>query len=855
MKDHPLPAPKNSENSLMKNDMLRVGLSIGILTLFISILLLYVVNNLILTHYAPDLKAIVDKVAPLSIANRTDFIPEPVERLQYQVTLLCIPIFIFIVFTLINRKKDFFYKTPLLSLAINIGGILAFIFYAIKLSGHGLAYIPDVTTTYFFSNNLIGIFNPVIMLIFYGLCTYGFIVYNKSTETILKKRIVNVISYFIVSIIILDMILYNVFHLAMAEWGRFMETNAVFYAMSQVYAGKSLLVDINAQYGLYGWILCPLFKVIGLSIFKFGMVMSILNGISFFLLYLGIKKITRNDIISLLAFACLIFWEYWQGRLPFESTPRYYYQYNPIRFFFPALVFFLVVTYFTCAENRRRIFLPLLALSASFAIFWNLDTGLVVYGATFIALLFSTLNLPTLKDILKKCLYFSAWMLGSLVFVIILFLLSTKIRAGVLPDFKHFAEFQNIFYGSGFFMLPMIFFHFWNYPALVYIVCCVYCVSQVKKAAQPETNVLVFLFILGCGLFAYFQGRSYDMTIDGVMYPAIIIIGILCKKLFETIGKDKIRFNENLVLFLIPFLFITDGALSMIYYTPSIHSFAMNNAFPNNPAKEDTLRRRMDFVTDNIPAKDTVVIISQDYDGYFYAQGSYYNPINIPGSSELFFKSDLYTLLDTIRTTRRPIIYDGTRVYHNFDTIVKTLAQYTHIDKETPDHTLVLLKHGGTSQPRMAPPDASTLYYNDYGDFSKFLNTSAVLTLPENFTIEIYASLNENELARNNLMFSNSSKISFFHGIVMVQTGEDETQYTFTYADGSRYCPGVTFKLETSTENHVLIKVRKNIITVYNNDKLCGEADTKSAIKNSNELFFMSTDFAGTVHEIKISKD
>ena len=559
-------------------------------------------------------------------------------------------------------------------------------------------------------------------------------------------------------------------------------------------------------------------------------------------------------MLSLVVFLALVFWQYWQTRIPLEATPRYYYQYCPIRTFFPSLAFFLIVLFQTGTSNIKRILLPVLSLTSSFAIFWNLDTGIVVFGATFIALLFSTLDSQSLKDAMRRSLVYAAYMIGSLTFVIILFLVTTKIKSGVWPDFRHFSEFQNLFYISGIFMLPMSAIHFWNLPAVVYLIACVYCVYYIRKTNQQDAPVLAFLFILGFGIFAYFQGRSYDLTLNAVMYPSIIILGIFCNNLFSFIIVHKLRFHESVLLFFIPFLFLADGAFSMLYHTPSLNRYSLDNAFVKHPEKEKALKQRMDFVTNNIPRKDTVLILAKDYESYYYAAGQYYNPLKIAGSTEMFFKSELLALLDLITTTKYPILFDATHsLWPGSDTLMSTLNKYTTIVKEIgPDHSFILLKPGKKPLPDKLIQDASTIYYNDLGDFARYVTYSSKLNLNENFTVELTVSLDSTRLVTDNVLCTNNSRTTPNTGLRIMQSGTDLTQYVFQYGNGNTW-EGPACKLSCTTENHLLMKVEKNLINVYNNNTLCGTGNTNSIVKNGDGIFFIYPFFAGTVHELKIS--
>ncbi len=632
------------------------------------------------------------------------------------------------------------------------------------------------------------------------------------------------------------------------------ETNPVFYSITQVYAGKSLLIDTNAQYGLYAWELGPVFRLIGMSVANISLVFAVLNALAFFLFYLGIKRFIKEDIISLITFLSFLYWQFWWQRiLVLQDPPRPYYQYTPIRTLFPAIAFFLIVIYQSTTPRIKRIILPILALAASFGVLWNVDTGLVTYGATFIALLFTAIDTSvSIKDNIRKCLPNAAWMLGSLVFAIATLYISTKMHSGSWPEVQKFLAFQNLYYISGFFMLPTKFIHFWNLPVIVYLITGIYCVYHLKKNDDKDLPVVAFLFILGLGLFSYFQGRSYDLTITGVMYPAIIMMGYFCTKFIFKVEKYKIKFHESLLLFLILFLFLADGACSMMFYTPEIHASVVKHVFSPDMKKEDSVQLRINFIKKNIPEKDSVIILAKEYESYIYASGKYYNPLEAPSSTELIFKSQFYGLLDLLKLSKYPVIYDPTHPWANKDTILKTLAKYTVVKDILPDLTLLSLTPVKEIKPRIAT-DANTVYHDQLSDFRKYEGDNVKLNLHESFSIELFVTVDSAKLTKGNWIFSTQSTKMPFCGVFMQQNGNDLNQYLFAYGNGSAWCAFPVFKLNYGIENHLLFKVDKNIITVINNGVQVAQVNTNSTIKNSDGIFAVNPYFPGRIPEIGVT--
>ncbi len=845
-----------SENGpKIQNDDLRINLAIGTLTLYTIVVLLIALNYCIHCFYHPDVASIIKNATAISFMAKEAFLPEPVEKLQFLLSIICTPIFTFFVFNRIKSLRNRLLKKPLLAYYINLAGVNIFILYLVLIFQQGLLHL-DKTTGYFFVNNLIYKTTLPVGLCFYGFAAYGLVRYAELRDSMFRKIVVNVISFQIVAVVLFQLVLCNVFQFGKQDYEGAMETNAVFYSMTQVFAGKSLLVNINCQYGLYAWFLTPLFRLTGLSIYSFSWVMGILNALSFLCIFLGVKKIIRQDVLALVTFLAVIFWQYWQSRLPIAATPRLYYQYWPLRILFPSVAFCLIVSYFTAGEIARKRLLPVLALVAGFSVLWNFDSGLVVFVAVSISLLFSAFYSCGFKESLKSGIVYVAWMSAALFAAVALFSVTTKMKSGMWPDFRHLLDFQTYFYVSGYFMLPMPALHLWNVPIVVYVIVCIYCVFKLRKTYQAHVPVAAFLFILGLGIFAYFQGRSYDTNLPVVIYPAIILMGIFCDQLLSEVIIRRSVYHVVVMLFFIPFIFLTDAAFSMLNYVPAIHSMAWSNIGPDTSLVKKIFCSRADFIAKNIPRNDTVLILCRDFESYYYATGNYYNPVNTPGSTELFLKSDLFACLDVIRARKYPVIYDVAFPWSIDDTLVKTLSENTVIDREIiPARNFVLFRPVRQHADKQYK-DPDVIYY--YNHFSNLPNPSQFfprLELAETFTIELYISpLDTSLLSGACWIFNNATSDAKNSGILMAQRTSDLTVFEFVFGDGTRWCGGVPCKLSCTMDNNVVIKVNHGVITVYNNSKLAGSADTKCTFRNSIGVVHFNSDFPGTVREVRVLK-
>ena len=838
--------------SLNAEEQLRVNLALGILALYATITILIIVNYIVYNVYNPDIQAILDRIVPMSICPVEWFAPEPVERTQFQLSLLLIPFLILGIYRLCyNARAKLANNLPFCVLT-NISGIGVFLYYLTVLFGKKLIQLPKETTAYFFKDNVFSLLGPVAGAALYTSGIALLYYFSRKQKTTGKNLLFSAISYGIVAFTIMDIYMYNVVHASGVDLDNAGEMNPVFYSITQVYAGKSLLVNINCQYGLFAWFLSPVFHLIGLSIYKIAMTLAALTCLSFLFIFLAIKKLIKHEVFSLLTFLCLVFWQFWHVRVPLQGPPVNYFQYWPSRFLFPSLCFFLVVTYQNGTGKAKKILLPILCLCAAFAVLWNLDTGVVVFGATALALVAASINPLNLKDSLLRSITMILWMLGSLVFAVCFFIVATKLHSGLFPQFAKFTSFQNVFYISGFFMLPMSAIHFWNIPILVYIIACIYCVHMISKNDTYEMPVITFLVILGFGIFAYFQGRSYDLAVNGIMYPSIVLIGLFSKKLFFYILPFKKKLHEGTVIVLMPLIFICDGAASMVYHTRSIHHYAKANWASPIDHYESDLSKKLQFIEHSIAPKDTVLIIAKNYESFYYAAGGYYNPLDLPGSTELFFKAEIDTLKDYIKRCRYPIIFEPTLSWPYLDTIMHTLSEYTVVQSRLENFNLLLLKPVEKIRHKLSI-DTNTILYDANGYFSRYLQPLAPITLPENYDIELIISAEKSTLDSDKVVCCNPSQNYPFRGIFIKQEASNPLEYLFAFGDGKSWCSKAKFKLDAKRINDILISVRKDKITIYNNNSLCAEANTDCQIMNSDGNFLFNSTYMGVVNEIRIS--
>jgi len=254
--------------------------------------------------------------------------------------------------------------------------------------------------------------------------------------------------------------------------------------------------------------------VTGLSELVFSLVMGSMTAAGFLFVFRFLQKATGDRRVALPGFLAVVSVCYLADKGdPFDP----YFQYQPIRFFFPAAS--LGIVWAWCRRPLPARHTAMCAL-ASLAVLWNLDSGVVVFGAW--------LALVTAECVLRRE-YVAAPLglarcLGVLTAVVTAFSGLLFLRYGRWPDWSLLIEYQMAYYGKGLYMLPMPLIGTWVVVIIVYAAGMTNGIAAILEGRRSARALMgLYLSVLGCGLFAYYQGRSVAGALWLVSYPAIAL--------------------------------------------------------------------------------------------------------------------------------------------------------------------------------------------------------------------------------------------------------------------------------------------------------------------------------------------
>lgn len=601
---------------------------------------------IIIKTYKPiDLSS---QIPLLFVDSLSDFKPELKERALYISWLLLTPVFLlswffifkrFVIDKLKNKNIiEICFKTITILLSIFLAGSF---FLGIIANPIYLGLVHQFIS-----------FTQIFILLIFSVIFSLILIYKKNSIT---EKIINVVSKplaYIITLIVPLLGIFNIYNIR-GQYAYSLHFNCVFHTVSQVFLGKELLFNLTSQYGLYPHFLNPVFKIIGLSVFKFSLIMSILIVISYYALLKFLEESINKKYLIYIGYIALLFITYFLMKpVNFEDV---YFQYIPIRFIFPALSIFMTWKYFN-TKSKILYFLSFIIYSA--AILWNIDTGLVIFIGWLLALIYEEFVDSPKKYLIKNIIKNIFIAVLTVLSVFLLYDVFMKITCGHFIDYTKMLRAQSIFYKYGFYMLPMKLIHPWNLLILSYIAGLGISVKNLfNHKALPVDKSIFYLSVIGFGLFSYFQGRSHNYCIFAVIYPAILLSIIFTDKILKTENIMTQFFYKSIAVF--PVCLFIFFNLALIYELPAISQFTYDKFNISFNTKETYLTKNIDFLKANIKPKEKAIILSY-YSGIYYLATKADSPLNLPGPSEVFTKKDYQQLYDFLNTyNKTKIIMDN----------------------------------------------------------------------------------------------------------------------------------------------------------------------------------------------------
>ncbi len=758
----------NDKEYLVKEQILLWLFSIAA-SVFFYLCILFVVHFL----YHPD-PAFIAKAAH-KIVYKGPIHPEPVESLRFRLGIATL-IPSFLVFYILFSKLAFL-KGLAASRFYEAITIITIIFLAILIYAGFAAHNPYSTTwserpqnarDYYCKTNFEFFFRGLFLgryLILYTLVIVPFISIlffrrKQIKDFAILSRFMERAGYLAIMVLVLSIVTMNTYRIPYTLDGKY-DFNAVYYAMTQVYAGTPMLVNgFSNTYGLYPVFLNPLFQLFGLSVLKFSLVMAVLTGFSFVLNFYFLKKWVRNKYILFAGFCTTIFFPYLNSRLitPFDSFFAFY----PIRYILPSVLLVLASSYFITKSKAVYWWTTLLL---SIFVLWNPEFGLVCLVAWILASSFSEFENPDRKLAAQRSILHLFQVAIVSCMVIFLFGCYSYLFYGHWPDFRLLFSFIWLFGKLGYGLLPMPLIHPWNFEVLILFLGFAYAtVKWYQREVTPRVTIVFLVSLVGLGSFFYYQGRSHNLVFSSSAGFSCLLLTLLGDELWQKVKANSLLFLRSLFVL---FLFIVSVSFCEIAYCSGyLYKLVFQENLKARQQKlEDDLNRNEAFVLANSRVGEKILILTAEQNEGFYYNGNKRVSAFNPGSIVMFLSSDLDRLERTVIDSSFSIFVEPAFFKMPYAPRLYSAISASYQLVATNGSMVLLRKRDRAIKMETAIQDSFALFHKSYDQ-----NTSPITRIIALDSIEIDKALRQPSCA---LEVSFNSKLRIYDSLSLFTDDSD----------------------------------------------------------------------------------
>lgn len=585
------------------------------------------------------------------IGNLDEFTPERAEKLSYIFSVFLYPLVFFGLYKFFTGCiKNFSDKFLKIITAFEIIGAIAvsFIFTLFSSNTHRI-----------YNLNFAPIYVVIIGLF---LLLAGFSFYNRNKKL---NLIISVLVYIVTAIYIFQIFrIYNSLFYAFSFFD-IVHYEVYLYPIYKTISGMTPGVDFYNLYGFYPYIYSLFFNTDNISISRINLVNALLAVFIFLSLAIVIYTNIKNKLLAFIIYCVALYYPL-LSNFRIEQYPSYYLQYFPHRVLFPMLTVALITIYLKI-NNKRTNFKFILKyfgfLMCSFALFWNLESGIASLAGWTSMNLYLGLKKEKISEIKKEILISILCSIISVLLAMFGILVLTYLRSGQLINplglfYGHF-----VFYDKGFLMVKM---DILKQPfVLVLLVYMISMAQGIKSAADKcitNTDVLKFtISVIGFVLFLYYQGRSLSTNLLVCSWPAYILLGIFISDYYDLYLKYKnsekktslVNYLSNayLLKFLLLYIFTSIVAINCFIYMQIMPDRIVNTNlfFAKHSQQEINAKlfekdKKYDFITHDST--------------YYYMYLKQPNLMPFSNIVDCFFISDLKKIKEYLKLSENKLVLD-----------------------------------------------------------------------------------------------------------------------------------------------------------------------------------------------------
>lgn len=283
----------------------------------------------------------------------------------------------------------------------------------------------------------------------------------------------------------------------------------------------------------------------------------------------------------------------------------------------------------------------------------------------------------------------------SLTTVVVLYTSFTLLKTGTTPSIAIITQYQKLFL-AGFMMIPLPSFpHTWNIVFLIYLSGLIYSIKGLFEVREDTVrdSIIFMLSILGIGLFVYYVGRSHDMTLKGPAYVAILILTIFADILIDQFRKNGFWVSGGTCVAILILYFLFSAPVSILYNAKDLLEKVQFGFFSLTDNGNQQHSNNVQFIKKHTYVGEKILILATGFDGPYYGESGTVCAVNLPSSSDYFFRTEIAELISYLKTNKSGKVFVYPAEYDFPDTEINyVLKNYYEIIERSNDKMTLLQK-------------------------------------------------------------------------------------------------------------------------------------------------------------------
>jgi hypothetical protein len=232
-------------------------------------------------------------------------------------------------------------------------------------------------------------------------------------------------------------------------------------------------------------------------------------------------------------------------------------------------------------------------------------------------------------------------------------------KSGHMLHWPWLFEYQRLFYGIGFMMMPLpLQPHPWMPVLGTYLIgMMVSAASWTRNPAAKRADLIFFISFLGLGLFLYYEGRSHILNLITVSWPALILAAILSDRVVRFVRAGALSALHLCLPAVALALFIFCG-IPIVKNVGRLWADVSENYRTRELASDALVSDELAFIRAHSTRGERCIILSKRQGLYYMATGLV-SPLVGPGYAELLTMHDREELLRQLASKKFDCVFLG----------------------------------------------------------------------------------------------------------------------------------------------------------------------------------------------------